>query len=218
MDSTPHEPEPGTRTPSADDRNRPTERAGYWRSEYLPDGTERYWSTLARHCTERDEDRATVAAALDAITWYRHKASVPFSAGASLNEIIRQLPPPPIAAGISEPPITLPESGLSECDRALYLRDPALLDSDLIQTTSVVALAFRESNAVFLMYYLDEGIQARPVALDIRDMDTAPGRSIGCGAGLHQICRGRYITEDRETRPCQCHCGCEQPESALRHD
>ena len=190
----------------------PSTRAGYWRADHLPDGTERHWSTPAQHYTEHDADRAKVAAAIEAITWHRHKANVAFSPGALLNEIIRQVTTPPIAAGISDLAIELPEPGLSERERALYRRDPALLDPDLLQATSIVALAFRGGRGIFLMYYLDEGVQACPVALDIRDLDTGPGRSTGCAARLHRICRGRVIGNDRETRPCTCECGCRDRE------
>ncbi|WP_335986618.1 hypothetical protein [Glycomyces sp. MUSA5-2] len=198
-----HQPPPPAATGGS-----PSTRTGYWLSEHLPDGTDRHWSILARQRTARESDRAQVSAAIEAVTWYRGGAKVAFSPGALLNEIISKVTTPPIAFGISDLALELPEAGLSEHDRARYDSNPALLDPDLFETTSVVALAFREGRTVFCMYYLDEGVHARPVALDMRDLDPGPERSVGCAARLHSICQGRYITEGRDTRPCACDCGC----------
>jgi hypothetical protein len=212
LHSTPHSSDEPATTSSGG-------RTGYWRSETLPGGTERHWSDLARDYTENDAYRAGIAEAIDAVTWHRHGTKIAFSPGALLNELASQIESRPMAAGTSDVPVELPESDLSDHEQRLLEQDPGLLHPDRFQTTSVVALAFREGRTVFLMYYLDEGVRARPVALDIRDLnDTGPGISANCAARLHTACRGRYITEDRETRPCQCGCGCVKPEPVLQRD
>lgn len=202
MHSTPQPPESHEPAP-------PGTRTGYWRTDQLPDGTERHWSDPGRDYTETAEYRSQIAAAIDATTWYRRSAKVAFAPGALLGEIIGQIESRPFAFGVSDLALELPERDLPEHERHLLHQDPSLLPTDRFQTTSVVALAFREGRSVFLMYYLDMGTEALPVALDIRDTVRALlDRSIACGAGLHQACRGRFITKERDTRPCRCTCEC----------
>lgn len=201
MNSTPHTGRPvpqGDDDPSAAGEGRPEPRAGHWHREYLPDGTERHWADHARAYVEPDEDRARLAEAIDAVTWYRLDEPVPTSHGLLLKEIATAAGLRPIGFGISGLPLEFPEPAYLD-------RDRIDLDPDLFETLSVVAIAAVFGPTVFLTYLLDRGDKAVPLALELRERPRSARRSLACDAGLDQLCRGHFY-RGHERHRCRCRC------------
>lgn len=193
MNSTPHVPESGNQDCSA-------EQDGYWKSERLEDGTERHWTDLGRAYSRRQGDRARLTEAIAEIRWYRDDDTVPFSPGMLLQEIVRVSGVPAMAVGISGLPVDFPEPDLLDHDRSE-------LAPWQYQTCSIVAVCCRCPRGILVTHFLDLGLEAVPVAQDMRGTAPLEDRTIACAAGLHRACRGD-LTDEGKRQPCRCECGC----------
>ncbi|WP_026924979.1 hypothetical protein [Glycomyces arizonensis] len=195
MNSTPQPSDeaPGEANPSNDDGT------GYWMSERLDDGAERRWTDLGRDYSEAPGDRDRLTEAMAAIRWYRHGESMPFSPGMLLQEIIRASGIGAMAVAISALPVEFPEPDLLD-------RDRNELQPWEYQTCSTVAICYRYRRRVFVTHFLDLGLEAVPIAHDIREAAPLKDHSLACAAGLHGACR-KHRTTDETGEACRCECG-----------
>ncbi len=191
-------------------------RATSYLTETLPDGTERTWTVAGIRYTATATRRQAVTALMPAMTWIHtiDKPSLPFSAGALVNEIVPKLGVGRRLARIGHHPLATlraPDCGCTDpwrcrCDFADHPHAHA--DPDLWADYTMLALALRWSDGWGHLWLLDVGTGAVVIAEDYLTAPVPAGATTACAMGWCHRCPGSTRPAPGETRrrPCGCPC------------